>query len=69
VEQLVKDGVEEITVVSSMFTPGGSHSEVEIPQTLEQLRKKHSGVIIRYAWPFDRSLVAAPLAAQIKRFS
>jgi sirohydrochlorin cobaltochelatase len=51
-----------------MFTPGGSHSEIEIPEILAQLRPLYPHVTIRYAWPFDLDLVASTLAEQIRRF-
>jgi sirohydrochlorin cobaltochelatase len=69
VQELVKQGATEITVTTTMFTPGGSHSEIEIPEILEQLRAHYPHVALRYAWPFDLSLVAKTLADQIKRFS
>ncbi len=52
-----------------MFTPGGSHSEVEIPEILDHLRPQYPGVELRYAWPFDLKLVANTLTEQVKRFS
>jgi sirohydrochlorin cobaltochelatase len=52
-----------------MFTPGGSHSEVEIPEILDHLRPQHPGVELRYDWLFDLQLVASTLAEQVKRFS
>ena len=69
VEELIKRGATEITVTTTMFTPGGSHSEIEIPEILEQLRKQYPTVVLRYAWPFDLDLVANTLAEQVKRFS
>lgn len=69
VEALIKQGATHITVTTTMFTPGGSHSEVEIPEILDQLRPLHPGVEIRYAWPFDLELVANTLAEQLRRFS
>src|SRR3972149_6513371 len=69
VEELIKKGATEITVITTMFTPGGSHSEVEIPEILERLRPLHPNVVLRYAWPFDLSLVANTLAEQIRRFT
>ena len=69
VEDLIKKGATHITVATTMFTPGGSHSELEIPEILEHLRPQHPGVKLRYAWPFDLQLVADTLADQIKRFS
>jgi sirohydrochlorin cobaltochelatase len=69
VEHLIEQGATEITVATTMLTPGGSHSEIEIPDILERLRPKHPGVALRYAWPFDLELVANTLAEQIRRFS
>ena len=68
-EHLIGQGVTEITVTTTMFTPGGSHSEIEIPEILDRLRSKHPRVVLRYAWPFDLELVAGTLAEQIRRFS
>jgi sirohydrochlorin cobaltochelatase len=69
VEDLIRQGAAQITVVTTMFTPGGSHSEIEIPEILDHLRPQHPGVELRYAWPFDLSLVANTLAEQVNRFS
>jgi sirohydrochlorin cobaltochelatase len=68
VEELIKKGATHIIVTTTMFTPGGSHSEVEIPEILEQLRKQHPDIVLRYAWPFDMNLIAAMLATQVKQF-
>lgn len=69
VEALIKKGATYITVTTTMFTPGGSHSEVEIPETLEHLRPLHPEVELRYAWPFDLLMVAKLLQEQVVRFS
>jgi sirohydrochlorin cobaltochelatase len=69
VEELIKKGATHITVTTTMFTPGGSHSEIEIPQILDHLRPQYPGVERRYTWPFDLTLVANTLAEQVKRFS
>jgi sirohydrochlorin cobaltochelatase len=69
VEALIRQGATHITVTTTMFTPGGSHSEVEIPEILDQLRPQYTGVELRYAWPFDLQLVANTLAEQIRRFN
>jgi sirohydrochlorin cobaltochelatase len=68
VEEVGSAGARQVTVVSTMFTPGGSHSEIEIPATIETLRTRHPGVTLRYAWPFDLDLVAGMLAEHIRRF-
>lgn len=65
---LIRQGATGITVMTTMVTPGGSHSEIEIPEILERLRKQHFGVTFRYAWPFDLTLVAEMLAKQLDQF-
>ncbi len=67
VEELVGKGATKITVTTTMFTPGGSHSEVEIPEILDRLRPQYPGVELCYAWPFDLNLVARTLADQLRR--
>ena len=69
VEELIKKGATQITVTTTMFTPGGSHSEIEIPEILRHLRTRHPGLELRYAWPFDLGLAASMLVEQIRRFS
>ena len=68
VEELIGKGTKHITVVSTMFTPGGSHSEFEIPEELQELRAKHPGITLNYAWPFDLGQVAKMLMEHIQRF-
>ena len=68
VKELIKKGATQVTVTTTMFTPGGSHSEIEIPEILEQLRKQYPDIVLRYAWPFDMNLIAAMLATQVNQF-
>ncbi|MGH7261963.1 MAG: sirohydrochlorin chelatase, partial [Nitrospiraceae bacterium] len=68
IEELIKEGTWDITVVSSMFTAGGSHAEIEIPETVDALKRAHPTITIRYAWPFDTSLVAGMLANHLEQF-
>ncbi|MES2503600.1 MAG: CbiX/SirB N-terminal domain-containing protein [Myxococcota bacterium] len=65
VDQLVNEGFQHITLLTTMFTPGGVHSEVEIPEIAEALQAKYSHVQIEYPWPFDLNHVAEFLAAQL----
>jgi sirohydrochlorin cobaltochelatase len=65
---LNEKGATHITVATTMFTPGGSHSEIETTEILEQLRKQCPDITLRYAWPFDVDLVATMLATQVKQF-
>lgn len=65
-EQMVADGVEHITVLSTMFTPGGSHSEREIPEIVETLRGRHPKIRFTYAWPYNLDQGADLLARQVE---
>ena len=67
-EEMIQAGITTITVVPSMLTPGGSHSEIEIPESLGRLRVRFPHTEIRYAWPFDLPAVASMLATQLQRF-
>ncbi len=69
VEELIGKGATDITVTTTMFTPGGAHSEIEIPEILDHLRQQYPTVTLRYAWPFDLQQIAATLAEQLRRFS
>ena len=65
VAELAAAGIDDIVVVPSMLTPGGVHSEIEIPEALAALRARHTAVTLRYAWPFDLQQVAALLARHL----
>lgn len=67
VDRLIAGGATHITVVPTMLTPGGAHSELEIPAALAALRARHSGVALHYAWPFDVAPLADMLAAHLAR--
>lgn len=66
ISSAVQEGAREIEVISTMYTRGGIHSETEIPALLENERKNHPGVAIRYAWPFDVKKIAGFLASHLK---
>jgi sirohydrochlorin cobaltochelatase len=65
VQALVADAVRRITVVPTMLTPGGSHSEIDIPAALAALRLRHPAVALQYAWPVDVDLLAGMLATHL----
>lgn len=67
IESLVREGFTRISLISTMFTRGGIHAECEIPGLVLSERKKHPGVVIEYAWPFDANFIADFLAAQLDR--
>ena len=66
VEQLVRRGIERIDVLSSMLTPGGGHSEKDIPEAIERCRARHPEVEFAYRWPYDLAKIATILATQLE---
>ncbi len=67
IEQVIGQGAMRVLVIPSMLTPGGIHSEVDIPRALDQMRAKYPAVLIEYIWPFDVAQVASLLAAHIRQ--
>lgn len=65
IEQVINQGATRVLVIPSMMTPGGVHSERDIPRTLEDVRAAYPGIAIEYLWPFDLRQVAAILAAHV----
>jgi sirohydrochlorin cobaltochelatase len=68
IEDLIRQGATHITVATTMFTPGGAHSEFEIPEILQAVRARYPNVAIEYAWPFDLATIAEILHKQVRRF-
>lgn len=65
--EAISKGAEKLIVVTPMMTPGGGHSEVEIPAAIKRAQEQHPGVEIHYAWPFNLADVSEFLAAQIDK--
>jgi len=65
---LAEKGVTEVTLITTMITPGGSHSEKEIPEEIEALRLKYPDVNYQYAWPYDLGIFSNLLADHIINF-
>ena len=65
--EAVQKGAEKIIVVTPMMTPGGEHSEKDIPEAISRIQKQAPNLKIHYAWPFDMSEVAKFLADNIDR--
>ena len=65
--QVIQGGAARVLVMPTMLTPGGVHSERDIPRELEAIRRRHAGVPIDYVWPFDLQDVAALLAGHVRR--
>ena len=67
IEELAStNNVSKIILVTTMITRGGSHSEQEIPEELEELRKKYNKIEIQYAWPFDIDTFALFMSTHVK---
>ncbi len=64
---LIQEGTTHISIVPSMLTPGGSHSEIEIPEILDGVRALYPNATIEYVWPFNLKLLAELLATHIKQ--
>lgn len=58
IDSLAAEGFPRIRVLTTMLTRGGSHSEKDIPATLERGRKRHPDVRIEYVWPLDPTRIA-----------
>lgn len=66
-EMAVNRSVTDITVITTMYTRGGIHSETEIPAIVERIKAAHPGISVRYCWPFSPAAVASFLAGEIAR--
>ncbi|MFW9964043.1 MAG: CbiX/SirB N-terminal domain-containing protein [Candidatus Sifarchaeia archaeon] len=64
-EEVVLSGSNDVVVITPMMTPGGEHSEVDIPGSIQRAQERHPRVTFRYAWPFELASVARFLAEQI----
>jgi sirohydrochlorin cobaltochelatase len=67
IDGVIRQGATRVLVLPSMLTPGGIHSERDIPLALEAVRRSHPRVAIEYLWPFNVEDVAALLAAHVRR--
>jgi sirohydrochlorin cobaltochelatase len=68
-DRAVASGGSTVLVVTPMMTPGGEHSEQDIPAAVSRAKERHPGRRIVYAWPFPIADVAAFLAGQVRQFS
>jgi sirohydrochlorin cobaltochelatase len=68
-EQAVQPETGRVIVVTPMMTPGGEHSERDIPEAIEQARQRYPDLQVVYAWPFDGRQAAQFLAAHIEQIT
>jgi sirohydrochlorin cobaltochelatase len=57
----------KVIVITPMMTPGGEHSERDIPAAIGRARKSRPGTEFVYAWPFPPADVAAFLASELTK--
>lgn len=71
VTDLADEGFQQIALVTTMVTPGGSHADGEIPEEVAKLQTRFPELDIKYAWPFDLGKVAELINYQVSqlRFS
>lgn len=68
VRALAAEGVTDIVAVPSMFTPGGVHAEIDIPETIDASRAELPHLSVRYAWPFGQEHLASFFVEHLRRF-
>ncbi|MFW9960040.1 MAG: sirohydrochlorin chelatase [Candidatus Thorarchaeota archaeon] len=64
-ENAVSLETDEVIVITPMMTPGGTHSENDIPNSIASAQERHPNVSFKYAWPFELKVVAEFLARQL----
>ncbi len=67
VESLVEEGYQQVILVTTMVTPGGSHADGEIPEEVAKLKTRFPDMNIEYAWPFDLGKVAELMKHQVSQ--
>ncbi len=66
-ESAAQNNAETITVIPTMFTRGGIHSETEIPEIIRNFSKKRPEISTNYVWPFNLEIIAVMLKEEIHR--
>jgi sirohydrochlorin cobaltochelatase len=67
--EALKTNPDEILITSIMVTPGGGHSEHDIPKTIEAFKKKNPSIKVVYAWPYDPADISNMLIGQLNKYS
>ena len=58
----------KVIVITPMMTPGGEHSEDDIPAAISSAKERFEEVEFIYAWPFPVEDVVSFLTHQISKF-
>jgi sirohydrochlorin cobaltochelatase len=67
-EKAVQEKAKRIFVVSPMWEPANRHSRVDVAQAVYRAKKKHPGIDIKYAWPYEYDKVVELLSEQLLDF-
>ncbi|MBI4342661.1 MAG: CbiX/SirB N-terminal domain-containing protein [Candidatus Omnitrophica bacterium] len=67
IEQVIAQGATRVLVLPTMLTPGGVHSEIDIPRALDEVQRAHPDKTIEYLWPYDLQQIAGLLASHVER--
>jgi sirohydrochlorin cobaltochelatase len=62
---LIEKGVQKVVILSTMIIPGGSHSEKDIPQSIEALKAEFSNCHFEYRWPYPINDLGAFFVGQL----
>ena len=68
IRTLAAERITDIVAVPSMFTPGGVHAEIEIPQTINEIRAELPHLRLHYAWPFTGEHLASFFVEHLRQF-
>lgn len=68
-DELAKQRPDTILVTSIMVTPGGVHSEKDIPLSIENFKEQHPDIVVIYAWPYDTRLISSFVVDHVKTFT
>lgn len=69
IDSAVALGATRVIVITPMMTPGGGHSERDIPSSIQAAQGSHPQVEMVYAWPFQVDAIAGFLAEHMKSFA
>lgn len=67
--ETLEDDPDTIVLTSIMMTPGGVHSERDIPASIEAFKKKNPNIAVVYAWPYDVTHISSFLISHVNKFT
>ena len=58
IEIFSKENIDEVFILSTMVTPGGNHSEKDLPKLISKAKEKYPNIKFNYIWPYKMDLLA-----------